>query len=235
MFVPFAPYTRKELGFLKASGQWDATWRNAIREQTAGLPAPYLFYPASSANAIHHAYHLCRFEHDSGQPIRSFQTILEFGGGYGSMCRLCHNIGFKGNYIIYDLPAFSALQRFYNSSLPACPRIRTVSDLRTLSADLDQIQGKRRLLIATWSLSESPLDVRQRIVELVSDFDAVLIGYQSEFGEIDNEAYFSELQNLFPRFQWLTSPIPHLPGNGYLFGWQKVSNGNVRASTSPRG
>lgn len=29
------------------------------------------------------------------------------------MCRLTHNLGFKGKYIVFDLPEFFILQRFY--------------------------------------------------------------------------------------------------------------------------
>jgi hypothetical protein len=39
--------------------------------------------------------------------------IIEFGGGFGSMCRLVHALGFRGQHIIFDLPPVWALQRYY--------------------------------------------------------------------------------------------------------------------------
>ena len=33
------------------------------------------------------------------------------------MCRLFHQLGFSGRYVIYDLPQFSALQAFYLGSV----------------------------------------------------------------------------------------------------------------------
>ena len=40
-------------------------------------------------------------------------VIVEFGGGYGSMCRLVRKLGFKGRYVIFDLRPILALQKYY--------------------------------------------------------------------------------------------------------------------------
>lgn len=42
--------------------------------------------------------------------------VLEFGGGYGSLCRGFHRCGFKGKYMIFYFPHFSTLQRFFLGS-----------------------------------------------------------------------------------------------------------------------
>src|SRR5207244_11597755 len=81
--------------------------------------------------------------------VDDLACVLEFGGGYGSMCRLFHNLGFRGRYLIFDLPAFSALQRFFLRSIGMCvgspeefrdgacgvALSSNVGDLQTLVAD----------------------------------------------------------------------------------------------------
>lgn len=41
----------------------------------------------TSANRVHQAYHLYRFEQTTGLRIDDFGQIVEVGGGYGAMCR----------------------------------------------------------------------------------------------------------------------------------------------------
>ena len=62
---------------------------------------------------IFQAYHLCRFEEATGRPLASMPLIVEFGGGYGRLCQLAHDLGFRGTYVIFDLPEVAVLQRFY--------------------------------------------------------------------------------------------------------------------------
>ncbi len=130
--APYARFARVELHALRKSERWDV-WRRAIGEQAAGLPFPCLFYPLSSSNAIHHGYHLYRFETQTGVGIQEFGTIVEFGGGYGSLCRLAHRLGFRGKYIIFDLPEQCALQRYYLSSI-GIPGVFTTSSAEELRA-----------------------------------------------------------------------------------------------------
>ena len=66
---------------------------------------------------IHHAYHLAQFEEKTRTQVHEIDFVLEFGGGYGSMCRLFYNLGFRGRYVIFDLPSFSALQIYYLKTL----------------------------------------------------------------------------------------------------------------------
>jgi hypothetical protein len=214
MFVPFARYTTIELAFLQHRLDWNR-WRSAIRECRAGLPFPYLPYPLSSANAIHHAYHLCLFEERTGFQTHKFRTICEFGGGYGSMCRIARRLGFAGQYLIFDLPEFSALQRYYLGSVGS--DVVAISDSNELAFTVARCEGPS-LFIATWSLSESPANLRQQILRSVSDFDCFLIAYQNRFGDEDNQAFFRGLPSKMQDTSWETRPLAHLPGNNYLYG-----------------
>jgi hypothetical protein len=214
MFVPFARYVPVELAFLQQRSDW-SRWRSAIRERLAGFPFPYPLYPLSSANAIHHAYHLCRFEDHTGLRAHTFRTVCEFGGGYGSMCRITRSLGFSGQYLIFDLPEFSAIQQYYLGAVRADGV--TISDPGQLVSSAARCDGPS-LFIATWSLSESPANLRQQILDSVSRFDAFLIAFQDRFGEQDNKAFFGSLPSELSEIHWETRPIAHLPGNAYLFG-----------------
>src|SRR5262249_29537133 len=129
MFVGAASYVAKELTFLKKHPDWASRWRRAIQESPIGHPLRYPFFPASSGNLIHHAFHLAQFEEKTQIQVNNIGFVLEFGGGYGSMCRLLHNLGFHGKYVILDLPFFSLLQSFYLKSL-GLP-VHSIEDFKT--------------------------------------------------------------------------------------------------------
>jgi len=190
----------------------------------------YAFYPKSSGNLIHHAYHMAMFEERTGTRINNRDIIFEFGGGYGSLCRLIHQLGFKGTYIIYDLPEFSALQRYYLESLGVSVhtfgRNQKVDSGVMLLSDFDELSflfanhlGPNSMFIATWSFSETPVSFRLSFQPLFSSFTTYLIAYQHRFGEIDNTAFFSNWKASFgSRITWHEWEMRHIPGNSYLVG-----------------
>jgi hypothetical protein len=205
MFIDNTDYTQDELQEIKSRKNWKR-YKKALREDNFGSPPPNEFYPLSSGNLIHHAYQVASYEEMAGLKISEFDAIIEFGGGYGSMCRLCQRLEFQGNYFIFDLPPFSALQRLFLSACGFFPQ-KTMSDqqepILICSSDLSmaeawlnqQISQKKKILfIGTWSLSEAPIEVRAPFIDKANDFAGLLIAYQSEFGKVDNVKYFSEFQ-----------------------------------------
>ena len=176
MFVGNRPFIDSELSYLMSRPDWKQVWEDILEEDYAGGPKPYKGYRQSSGNRIHQAYHLARFEQETGLAVSRFPLIVEFGGGYGSLCRLIHKLGFKGQYIIFDLPEFVALQKFYLGSL-AMPLIEAkdvasgrrgilcTSDLDLLGSVTPQ-EAQTGLFIATWSLSETAAAFREQIVTL---------------------------------------------------------------------
>lgn len=193
-------------------------WKNAIIEDHVGMPEPYRLNNRSSGILVHHAYHLQQIIGNYVSAITDFDMIIEFGGGYGSMCRLISNLGFTGEYVIFDLPEFSILQKYYLSSVRKKP---TNLSLLTKLDDLVSFgkSCKTILLIATWSLSEAPLDVREKFLELVN-FDYALLAYQDAFDGVNNNAFFDMLRNKNKEIKWKKIPVKHIPGNTYLIGFQ---------------
>lgn len=235
MFVGNRSFIDNELSFLKSRPDWEGVWEGVIQEDPAGDPKPYKGYRRSSGNRIHQSYHLCRFEEEMGLQVSRFPMIVEFGGGYGSMCRLVRKRGFRGQYIIFDLPEFVALQKFYLGLLgmPLIeasalsrkdPGILCTSDLAVLAA-VDHQEAQQSLFIATWSLSETDSAFREQVVAMpaVDGAAAYLIAYQRDFEGVDNPRFFDAWREKKTGIRWKYKQISHMPGNFYLFG-QKVAS-----------
>ena len=230
MFVDDARYLATELSYLKHLSDWKTRWKPAIRESTVGRPAPYPYYPRSSGNLIHHAYHLAQFEEKTRAEIQHVDFVFEFGGGYGSMCRLIHNLGFRGKYILFDLPHFSLLQKYFLQSigLKVHPSgweflndkdgVKCVSDIAQLASSLAGVDCSRSMFIGTWSISEAPLVVREQIMPLLTGFKSFLVAYQDKFEEIDNSIFFDNWKKDIRGVLWHNWPIAHAPSSNYLMG-----------------
>ncbi len=202
LFAANQAYVVRDLRFLRQRPDWKSRWRPAVQESPVGHPVPNVLLPSSSGNLIHQAYHLVQFENASGVPITEMNTIFEFGGGYGSMCALFHNLGFRGKYVIYDLPIFSALQTFYlkASGLTVLPvELFTSSKYGTVpTSDREQLKNvlssihapDRAMFIATRSISEIPVPEREFFLSLLRPFDAFLIYYSHRYREVDNTEFF---------------------------------------------
>ena len=224
MFVAYERYVIAELGALRRRDDWARRWRPALREVSWGRPPRCPAYPLSSSNLIHHAYHLSRLEAQTGRPIERSELVVEIGGGFGGMCRLVHALGFRGRYVIFDLPSFSALQRFYLEGVGVPVVEAAGSDAGAVCvsslAQLDEAlgAGSGGALIATWSLSETPRPLREALVQRFERLDSLLIAYQERFGTVDNLRYFAELRGQLAAFRFEEWEIPHLRGNRYLIG-----------------
>jgi hypothetical protein len=230
MYVDVAPYILNELKYLKSSNEFNVYWKSGIRESEIGSPNIYKKLAKSSGNLIHHAYHLQQFIEKTGIKIGEIDFVFEFGGGYGSMCRLFKNLGFNNRYIIFDLPSFSILQKYYLKSLGH--RILTVdeflnestgilciSEFEELNSILKTIKpDKKNLFIGTWSISETPRHLRDEVFSLLDRINLFLIAYQSEFGEIDNIEYFKSIQRAYSHIKWYNWEIEHIRRNYYLIG-----------------
>jgi hypothetical protein len=218
----------RELPALRFSAKWPL-FRKAVVESPVGNPIRFIYHPESSGNLLHHCYHILRFEEATGANAAKMDLVVEFGGGYGSMCRLFHRLGFKGRYFIYDLPEFSAIQRYFLKSLNLPLRdpaqgveesgIYLFSDFAQIQRAIDaQPIPPASAFVATWSLSESPIELRDRFLPLVKPFSYFLIAFQDRFEDVDNRVYFEDFRNTTPEVTWKPKALRHLPCNNYLFG-----------------
>jgi len=206
---------------LQKESNWN-TIQKLLVENKIGNPANYKNYPISSGNLIHHVYSFIEFKKHSGKDVEMMDTIIEFGGGYGSFTRLCYRAGFKGTYIIFDLPEYSAFQDYFLSSIDLNLKIvknKIVNEPGTvcLINDIKLIEDviSTDLFIALWSLSECPIELREKFSSLINKCPSLLIGFQERFENIANLDYFNSKYG--ETFGSKILPIHHMSQNFYLF------------------
>lgn len=152
------PYVRERLGD-------DAL----LAEDAIGAP-PTVPVPGTdlhtSPNSVHQLHHLLRYEEATGRRVRDASTVVEWGGGFGSLMRLLVRLhGGDPTSVVIDTPVFSALQWLYLSAVlgeervvlhhrapvrPEAGRVNIVPIglVRHLDVDAD-------LFISNWALNES--------------------------------------------------------------------------------
>lgn len=216
-----------ELDFLKELPNWNSL-EAVLIEDPVGNPKRFSGMLTSSGNLIHHLYNVSQFLSVYPVSIQKMPQVVEFGGGYGSMARLFYKMGFSGRYVIFDVPEFAALQEYFLSSLdvsvpvfrkPTKDRgvviLTDIEDFKKQCA-LDQID----LFIATWSISESPVELREIVLKAVENGRYWLIAYQKQFQDIDNVEYFKKHMSE-GQYNWKSFEIVHLPGQYYAFRSKK--------------
>lgn len=207
--------------YLRRLPDWDK-WKEVIREVSDGNPAPNQWFPLSSDHMIHQAAHLARFLSGTMCDLSELKAIYEFGSGYGCMCRLIHNLGFSGKYMIMDLPAVQVLQKWYLERTVKQGQITYTLDSNEF---IEQMESNS-LFIATWSLSEVAYALREVILQAVlKTVKYVLIAFQGRHDELDNLDYFSATTRLYPQYRWDANAVPNKitnrPDHFYLFGERK--------------
>jgi putative sugar O-methyltransferase len=203
-------------------------WKPLVKEDAIGSPKPFFKYKESSGNLLQHCISLKQVLNKANIKPSDLDSVFEFGGGYGSFCRLLHKAGFNNRYVIFDLPIFSALQKYYLSNLSIKSgltetagnigdHVSLINDIAVLKGHKDEV-SKSGLFVALWSLSECPVDLRKDIFSIVDSPKYVLIGYQHHFSGIDNLTYFDGLKQQMGHYTWYDEPIAYIPGNNYLVG-----------------
>ena len=184
-------------------------WLPLLSEDALGAPQR-IRGTETSPNLLQKAYQIVRFQRATGRRVADF-AVTEFGSGYGAMAKVLHRLGVR-SLRLYDLPEFSALQRYYLSLLNI--KAETISPPVAFPHG-----GTGSMLIATWSLSETPLSLRDEMQDAIMSYDAFLIGFKEQLFEIDNVSYFKTLMRNMPGISWTQEQIYSLPGDHrYLFG-----------------
>jgi len=220
--------SRDYLRYVLASRRCSPTLQQALSESPVGWPLVNPHYPLSSPLLVQHGYHLVRLLEETDLDPAALRLVVDFGAGYGSFFRLLRNLGYRERYLIWDLPVMCALQRFYlRNVFPSGPEGQPPGNLEWLVSGDPQaasaVAGRcaesgPSLFIATWSLSETPLAVRERIAPTLAGFSHILCAYQRRFGEHDNVRYFETLEKSLPDFDWRHGECPIFRGNFYLIG-----------------
>ncbi|MHB1316312.1 MAG: hypothetical protein ACYCZW_00455 [Minisyncoccota bacterium] len=218
LYTMFYDAATVEFDSLRQSPRWDNTYVPHLHEDKIGNPPRYIKSLSSSGNLIHHLYALEQlYSVVPNLHLSTLTSIMEFGGGYGSLCRLCYRLGFQSSYEIFDFKIFQELQKYFVLSTSIAQYFKKIRFIDTS----ENITSSPDLFISLWSLSESPLALRKEIILKIQFPKYVLIGYQPEFSGIDNIQYFMSLTQNMQQYVWIEKDIPHIPENKYLIGVKK--------------
>ena len=151
MFQSDGPLFTREYNYLKENHNHYLQKFNNPTE----YGSPFLFSFGDekyNPNDIHHLYHLCRYEDAIGK-IETPLNILEWGGGYGNMCKVIRIVYGEliESYTIVDLPKFTKLAERYVTN--------TCDDWdghHHYSVEDFELSSEYNMFISTWALSESP-------------------------------------------------------------------------------
>lgn len=192
----------KELQELKKSKNWNI-YKKLIIEDDIGNPVRYFLYPKSSGNRIHQVYHLLILEKNLKISIKSFKKIFELGGGYGCLARIFSMCNKIKSYEIFDTKIVNLIQYYYLKILNCNVGFTKKNKIYLLN----KIQNKKEkydLFIANWSLSEIPLNYRNKFIPIIKNSKFILISFQERFEEINNLKFFIHLKKkLHKRFKIL--------------------------------
>jgi len=189
---------------LKKADKW-FFWKKIIKETNIGNPVRFFFYPMSSGNKIFQAYHLKQYEDFSNINLKEFNLVVEFGGGYGNMACMFQKINPTIKYIIFDTFEVNLLQYYYlrrnrinvifNENIKKAYSVYLTNSINSLKSKIFFLKKKnnKKLFIANWSLSETPIKLRNSLKFLFSEFDYQLISFQKKFENINNYNYFFNL------------------------------------------
>jgi hypothetical protein len=149
------------------------------KESQIGSP-PFVFDGRykTTHNTIHHLYHLGRYFKQCSNEIKNIESVIEWGGGYGNMCKVFNNFSKTlKTYTIFDLPECIVLQYVYLSSIFGNDKVRIAENgileenkINLLTFEMYDVEKnndfKGDLFLSNWALSESPIYYHEKISKL---------------------------------------------------------------------
>lgn len=150
-----------------------------LAEDPVGEP-PQITLPGhadvlTSSNTVHHVHHLLRYEQATGRPLRTADTIVEWGAGYGNLAKLMlRRHGGAPTLVLVDTPVFSALQWLYLGSVLGAGRVvlherpAAVAEgaVNVVPIGLaGELEVDADLFVSTWALNESAPAAQELVLE----------------------------------------------------------------------
>ena len=183
----------QELMELKKSKKWNF-YKNLLIEDGIGNPIRFFLYLKSSGNKINHVYHLSVLENELKIKLKKkIKKVFEFGGGYGCMARIFSKIDKNIKYTCFDTVYVNLLQYYYlshNNLDVGFAKNRQFF----LNSEFKDTKEKNDLFIANWSLSETPIQFRNKFYFKIINSKYIFICFQEKFENINNFKYFNNLK-----------------------------------------
>lgn len=118
------------------------------------------------------------------EKVRNAKKIVEIGAGIGDMTDIIYKLGFTGEYQIFDIPELGQIQNWYHSKLG----LENVS----YTSNIEELENAD-VVIATFSLTEMSLKLRNQIVNKLKGSKNWLISYSKSILGLDNESWINTL------------------------------------------
>jgi hypothetical protein len=165
---------REELAFLESRFS-PAALIALLREDPFGEPLLLAPRYLTSHNSVRQLYHLTRFEARIGVDALNARTIVEWGGGYGTLAKIAARSSTERTYVLIDTPMFLALQWLYLAVVLGEDRVairRWASDplvhgklnLVPLGR-VEDLSVEADLFVSLRSLEESSAEAQTRVAE----------------------------------------------------------------------
>ena len=155
------------------------------------------------------------FDQDSMNIIFS-DNYIEFGSGYGSMCRLITRLHKDSNYYLIDHPILLAISNFFLNQVSKEGK-RIINNKNYT----DDINISNYFFISTWALSETNLNTREKFKYLISNSDKFLIAMYKRWENFDNLDYFKIIQKELVNHKSKIIPIKNMQDHYYFIGCNK--------------
>ena len=138
-------------------------------------------------------HHLETYRKLTSKDVLDYDRIVEFGGGVGDLSRFIFDLGYEGEYVIYDFPEILEIQKLNFISSRKKP---------IFTSDIPSHLNKSTLFISTWGFSESPLELRDKFMNTLSPDNWLIITQRNIF-DIDNDLYFDSWQGERQEIPWV--------------------------------
>ena len=192
---------------------------------------------------IQHVFHFYNLYSSTGTLLSQYKQIIEYGAGTGDNAATIRELGFEGLHIVIDIPPMLFMQQYFlrYSGWPAYlgHGLQLLNGRSTilestfhryhgLSSHISAAEHKDTLFMATWSLTETHAQERDRIFPLLKAFGTILITFGGDDLEglnnkIDMLKRAKEFENTHSICVW---ELPNHANNFYFIAQLKYK-GNV--------
>ena len=174
--------------------------RSDLPKEDPTLGTPHYIKEGRSLVTLQSAYYI-RLMKDRFS-LEDIDVIYDVGGGYGNMCRIIKEMGYKGYYVLIDFPELQEIQRYYLGNLG----LKVSMNVAYKRLEDRAIRPKgNSLLIATHSMNEMPLVDRPKVN--IDRFSKFFIAYNKEFDGIDNIEYFKQFKDLPHKTEYFQNEV----------------------------
>lgn len=203
-----------EYEYLTNDKRWNL-WKDKLKE-TILKPNSHSIWSESSTNNLHHAYSLQILMEKIGYKLFDFDDIVEFGGGYGNMCRLFKVWGHDKPYYLYDISELIKIQKYYLAENGIINNIYYKSEYDVI----DVVEGNS-LFLGMWSISEVPMNERAELLKNLKFYNCknIFLAMGKGFDSDNNEEWLKS--TIIPKLEELKYhceiiEIKHITGSLYF-------------------